>query len=1302
MADTEDILMQFTAQDDVTSVVEAMESSVTSSLEAISAAMDELDIGLLNLSSTAESVSSVFEDVSKSFETAEDAATSFQSSLSDINSDGLDDVTSDVQSVSDALMDAEGEVINLANGLADIDGMSVDVNIDASGIGGDASDWDADAELGGELTEQDTSALRTSMLDDMVGMSNTIRGLGDAAVESASAAEQGWLKFGNAVTNTGGNWEAQEASIRSWVKTYSNSMGRGVADTRTAMTTFMNMGMSLDETQKTMTAVSNYAAQFGISQSEAAKMIQMSFMGAGRSVKKLGLDIADFKDEAGNVDREKLLAAIMEKTSGAADKYANTYEARVQRMNNAINSLRTDFGKEIINTIEPLIPIVQQAFAAFSSLPQPIKSTVLAFGGLAGGVAIAAGPLLKIRAYMKMGGVDAQSFVKSIQNMQKAFNILKTDGISGAISELKKYLGLVKETETVSAGAEATKAGSSALSGASKGTSTVAKGTKEVVKDASAVGALAPEAAAAEGGIAATGGALSGISAAFTSMIVPLIAIAAVVAVMIPIIAGLVAEALLFIKGIQILIDALGFDDIDLSKAIEGIKQVGQALLEIGIAMAEMTFASIMTAATGLVNGITGLINPIKIAGEMLVQAANEMKVFETVKVDESVANNLKTISNALSSVSSAMSSLTNVVLTMAAGNIATLGGLLGDVNTAISTAREEITNASEEIAKIKDLPDIDESAVSKLEKISSSIESVAKAMDGLRGIRDGYNWDNFVQGIFPGVDIQTALDSVKQDIIDAGNALQDFTGIPEIPQGLGDKLKNIGDSLKGIDDAMNSLRGLRDANAWDAVLDFFRGDVISALNNSKTTLTNAANALSSLKDLPDIPDGIYTKVQRIGTSARNVGNVLNGLNNIAFPNIIGMAMIPANIAMSRGVLMNVATQLVTLQSLPVIPDGIYTKVQRIGTSARNVANTLRLMNTTSFPDVVSMALLPVKISAAKLVLENVGRELANLNTIPPVPEGVGVKIQRIGTGARSVGAAVQGINTIPFVGPDVALRVRSGVSAVKSVANELAGLQGMSVAGNIGQALASIRAAIVQLRGTLNSMRGGFRASGVGIGSSIKSGVRAGIAGLNGVVAGGVSVGMSAGIGPARSGGAQIGNAAKTSFQTSFKIAQVASAELNNATQALANGSGAFYAKVREIATQAVQEAKNAAGVNSPGHIANMWGDEMGYSSMMIETRGNQIIGSIRNITGKAVNAFNPNLTSQLDFTGPAFDSSRLDAIRRMNQSSNLGQGQRPVSIQIGEGAIQLDARNLTTTESRQIMINALEGLDDIKGIDI
>ena len=437
MTSNEDILMQFTAEDEISGVVEAMESTVTASLEAINSAVADLDGGFNNLIATAESVSSAFGEIESAFGSAEGSATSFQSSIDNIDGGNISNVTSDVNELSDTIMEASGEVDNLSTDLNSLDGTSISVDVEASGIGDGGIDYDQ--ELGAEQTKQDTSTLRTSLYDDIIGMSNSIKEVGQVAVDSASAAEQGWLRFGNAVNNSGGNWEAQSDSIKSWVKDFSNSMGRGVADTRTAMTTFMNMGMGLEDTQNTMNVVSNYAAQFGMDQSQAAQQIQMAFMGAGRGIKKLGLDMKDFKDEAGNVDREKLLQAIMEKTSGAAEKYANTYEARVQRMNNAINSLRTDFGKEIINTIEPLIPIVQQAFGAFQSLPQPLKSAMLGFAGLAGGAAMVAGPLIKMRAYMRMGGVELSTLRKGLDIAKVGFNELSNGGIRSAINAMKNF-----------------------------------------------------------------------------------------------------------------------------------------------------------------------------------------------------------------------------------------------------------------------------------------------------------------------------------------------------------------------------------------------------------------------------------------------------------------------------------------------------------------------------------------------------------------------------------------------------------------------------------------------------------------------------------------------------------------------------------------------------------------------------------------------------------------------------------------------------------------------------------------------
>jgi len=1236
MASNEDILMQFNAEDNITSVIEAMESSVTSALESITSAIDELDLGLSNLASGADSLSSSFGELESSFDGAETSASNFQSTLDTINGDNITDLQGDMDNLSSSISDAESELSSLSDEVSNLDGTTVDISIESTGIGAEGG-WDADAELGGELTEQDTSTLRTSMYDDMIGMSANIKDLGTTAVESASAAEQGWMRFGNAVNNSGWSWEEHEEGIKSWVKTYSDSMGRGVADTRTAMTTFLNMGMNLQETQGAMNVVSNYAAQFGMSQSEAAKSIQMAFMGAGRSVKKLGLDIADFKDEAGNVDREKLMQAIMEKTDGASQKYADSYEARVQRMNNAINILRTDFGKEIINTIEPLIPIVQQAVQAFIGLPQPVKSAILGFAGLAGGAAIVAGPLIKMRAYLRMGGVELGSLRKGLDVAKTAFKGLTDGGIKGAISALKDYNQLSK-----TAGGGATGGLNYTMGNTTMSTGPIAKNTSTVVKDASTVGALAPEAEAAAAGTTATGGALSGIASAFTSMIVPLLAIAAVVAVMIPIIAGLAAEALIFIKGIQLLIDALDFDSIDLTGAIEGIKQIGQAMLEVGIAMAEMSFANIMTGLAVLTTGIPGLINPIQIAGQMLIQAANELQVFNNVKIDPAIPENIKSISQTLKVVADAMTSLTTVVMDMALGNIMTLGGLLGNVSDAITTAKNEITHAANEIATLKDLPDIDQGAVDKLEKVSSSLESVAKAMDALRSLRDGQNWDDLFSGLtnlFGGVDIQSALYGIRDDLYKASASLAIFKDMSNVPEGVGNKLRAVADALKSVAESMKSLRELRDNYNWDSTMgNIFQGvDIPGVMNNLRGTLFKVSASLRSLNDMSAIPEGTGPKIKKVASTTKTVMKAIDNLKDLN----------------------------------------------------SSVSGTVNLGNVVS------------NINSANGVLRQVASRLRSLSTIANIPEGLGGKIKNISSATKQLKGSVNAISAVPQVQEGAGEKVRKAVSAVKSIAKQLKNLNGTDTGTGIGEALGHVRDALDQLKTTLSSASGGFRSSGVNIGNSIKGGVSQGLANLNGTVTSRVNSATSSGASASWTGGARMGNSATRGFQSAFKIANIAGSEVNYATQAVQNGTAAFVQAVHDMAEKAVEEAKSTLDQQSPGRIARMWGSEMGFSASEVTNKGSSLISSIQGITQRAVNAGQGNLNMSSEFNTD-LNSSRLNALNNMNQSSNMGKTQRPVSIMIGEGAIQLDARNLTTQESRQILINAIEGLDMVNGIDI
>ena len=248
-------------------------------------------------------------------------------------------------------------------------------------------------------------AMKTAVGAAVTAMSAKMLSYSKDAINSAMTAEQEWNKFGNAVNNSGGNWDQQSQEIRSWVKEYSNNMGRAVGDTRAAMTTYMNMGMSLKESQDAMKATSNYAAQMGMSQEEAAGQLQKAFMGSGRALKTLGLDIKDYKDETtGAIDRQKLLNDVLSRTGGAADKYADSATAKFQRLNNTLAGLKTDFGAALMDAIEPLIPVVQSFVDIIRNVPQPLQTVGFAAIALGAGIGMIAGPLTSVMGLMEMMG----------------------------------------------------------------------------------------------------------------------------------------------------------------------------------------------------------------------------------------------------------------------------------------------------------------------------------------------------------------------------------------------------------------------------------------------------------------------------------------------------------------------------------------------------------------------------------------------------------------------------------------------------------------------------------------------------------------------------------------------------------------------------------------------------------------------------------------------------------------------------------------------------------------------------------
>ena len=652
-----------------------------------------------------------------------------------------------------------------------------------------------------------------------------------------------------------------------------------------------------------------------------------------------------------------------------------------------------------------------------------------------------------------------------------------------------------------------------------KGMSKISKATEDVVEDASKMGNVGSKAASAGAGMQASSGGLSAISAGASSMLVPLLTIAVVIAVMIPVVTALAAEALLCMKGIQMLVDALDFGGIDIDDDLEGIKKIGEVILNIGIVMTEMTFTATMTGIYGFVQGLFMITNPIQLAVNQIKTVVPIINQLATVgDINDSIPGKLQKLGASLQSISAATNAMTSTSVTVGWGNFVAWIFNFSNTTDAIGQAKDELIKAADSINQLKGLPDIDGGVASRLKSVGDSLKGVSDSIGALRSIRDGQNWDGFVTGLFGGVDIQTALTQVKSDIVKAADALKNFSNLPDIPQDVGSKLRNIGDSLKGVSDSINSLRSLRDDMNWDnAIGGLFRGaDITSTLNNVKSTLTNAARTLATFNSIPNVPPGIATKVTRVADATKVVGNAVRAMQGANIPNVVTLSMLPAKITSAKNVLQKTATELIGLQSVPTVPDGLYTKVARIGTSSRNVGNSVNI-----------------------------------IKGIPQVNQSAGGKVQR-------------------------------AVSVIKKAAKELNKLKGTNV-NDVGGILSSVRKALNQLRGTLSSMGGSFKGAAHGIGAGIKAGVVSGMSGLSG----GVHAQASAAMGVFQStmvGGARnAGNGARAAFQGSFKLANIAQAEMGYAVQAVKNGSGALADACRIAAEKAVAAAKEGADSHSP-----------------------------------------------------------------------------------------------------------------------
>lgn len=808
-------------------------------------------------------------------------------------------------------------------------------------------------------------------------------------------------------------------------------------------------------------------------------------------------------------------------------------------------------------------------------------------------------------------------------------------------------------------------------------------------------------AGATEATVASAG--LSGLGASISSMLAPLLTIAAVVAIMIPVVVALAAEALIFIRALAEVFKALNFDKLDLSGDIDGLKQIGVAIWELCKAMAVVVATSWLTMVYQGISAIMLFNDPIKVAVDELKKTATLVKGFADITIPENVPSNLQALSTSLGAVAKAMWSLESVGVSVLAGSVLTLNGYLGTLSQNLAIAKKELTESARQINSMSELDTIDEGVASKLEAVTSSLANVGKAMGALSDVNWDINMGNIVNlgGAFG--TITSHLEDAKDEIIKAAPVINQFSSLPDIDQSAGEKLKKVSDAIKNVADSLKSLNSLSssiggDNGALGTILKKLQiGESIRA---AKSALTDAAKQLQGLNDLPDIPDGIKTKLSKIGSTTATVINTLKPLTSIQNMNV-NSASIASKVAQARYAISNSAIHLASLSGISTIPDDIPTKLSKVGSTAATLINTLKPLTSIANSEVNAGA-INTKVAQARYAISNAATHIASLAGISTIPENIGETLNRVSTSARQVATAATNLNTIPVVTATSA-NIMLAVTAIKTAIMQLNSLAGTTLNGGIGALLTSVTNALNQLKTTLYAMSGGFYSAGANIGLSIVNGVNTGLAPLSGITIARVASATNSAVGTGRSGGAKIGRAVTQGFKQNLKMAQAMKQEMSYVTQAVNNGISAAKTAARNGAQDVVAEFKRGIETGSPGAMAWATYDEMNYINDFIVSEGKNVVASAKRLGQNIVTGFgNPSLNVGLGSVPTNYNLEQLHGMRTLTSTAQWGKSIQNVELHIHEGAVQLDARNLTTRESKQIMINALEGLDAVTNINI
>lgn len=369
---------------------------------------------------------------------------------------------------------------------------------------------------------------------------------------------------------------------------------------------------------------------------------------------------------------------------------------------------------------------------------------------------------------------------------------------------------------------------------------------------------------------------LKGFGRALLGLVPDILMAAGAVAVIIAVVFALAAEVVVLTKGIQMLIDAMKFGDIDLSDDIEGLKKLGQAMWEIASIMGAMAIANVANIATQVTGGVLNLavsLTTIKDAYQKVVNAVKEISSMGDI--DQGGLDKLKKMGEALKSLGEASTGLQQVNGGMNIGQalnsfVAMLTGGEADIGANIDTLINKINEIAPKLDALKNLPDIDSAGVDKIRKFGEVMQSIGQTATSMQGIQGGVvgSFMDWWQG-----DIVAQVDKAIQAIQQIAPKLQGLAGI-QIPDLSGVQRVGVGLSyLKGATNQLMQFTGF-----------VVPPDVATNVGNAVTAIKQVATQLQGLQgtnvgDVATILTSIQTAIEQIKATLASANFNAEGVN---------------------------------------------------------------------------------------------------------------------------------------------------------------------------------------------------------------------------------------------------------------------------------------------------------------------------------------------------------------------------------------------------------------------------------------